>query len=89
MLRNFDIIEKFPDGSMIWRTCVFGQFEAERMLQELGVHSENEFLAVDIESGEPLPTVAPKKSRPEFRKAATGWAGKCQRTDRIRSPRLH
>jgi len=72
MLRNFDIIEKFPDGSMIWRTCVFGQFEAERKLQELAEHSKNEFLAIDIESGEPLPIVRPQKSRQVIRKAATG-----------------
>jgi hypothetical protein len=72
MVRNFDIIEKFPDGSMIWRTCVFGQFEAERKLQELAEHSKNEFLAVDIESGEPLPTITPQKSRQVIKKAASG-----------------
>jgi hypothetical protein len=72
MLRNFDIIEKAPDGSKIWRTCVFGQFEAERKLQELAEHSKNEFLAIDIQSGEPLPRVTPQKSRQVIRKAATG-----------------
>jgi hypothetical protein len=72
MVRNFDIIEKFPDGSMIWRTCVFGQFEAERKLQELAEHSKNEFLAVDIESGESLPTITPQKSRQVIKKAASG-----------------
>src|SRR5260221_612875 len=53
VLRNFDIFEKFPDGSLTWRTCVFGQFEVERKLQELAEHSENEFLVVDILAGEP------------------------------------
>ena len=72
MLRNFDIFEKFPDGSIIWRACAFGQFEAERKLQELAEHSKNQVLAVDIESGEPLPAVAPQKSRPVIMKAATG-----------------
>lgn len=43
-LRNFDIFEKFPDGSMTWRTCVCGKFEAERKLHELTEHSNNEFL---------------------------------------------
>jgi hypothetical protein len=71
-VRNFDVIEKFPDGSMIWRTCVCGQFEAERKLQELAEHSKNEFLAVDIESGEPLPLVTPQKSRQVIKKAANG-----------------
>jgi hypothetical protein len=72
MLRNFDIIEKFSDGSMMWRACVFGQFEADRKLQELGEHSKNLFLAVDIESGEPLPTITPQKSRQVIKKAANG-----------------
>jgi hypothetical protein len=72
MLRSFDIIEKIPDGSMIWRTCVLGQFEAERKLQELAEHSKNEFLAVDIESGELLPTITPQKSRQVIKKAASG-----------------
>jgi len=72
VLRNFDIFEKSPDGSMIWRTCVFGKFEAERKLHELAEHSKNQFLAVDIESGEPLPMTAPQKSRQALRKSATG-----------------
>jgi hypothetical protein len=72
MLRNFDIFEKAADGTMIWRTCVFGKFEAERKLHELAEHSTNQFLAVDIETGEPLPRVAPQKSRDIFRKSATG-----------------
>ena len=72
MMRNFDIFEKAPDGSMIWRTCVFGKFEAERKLHELAEHSKNQFLAVDIESGEPLPRIAPQKSRQAIRKAAAG-----------------
>jgi hypothetical protein len=72
MLRNFDIIEKFSDGSMMWRACVFGKFEAERKLQELAEHSKNEFLAVDIQSGEPLPIVTPQKSRYPIKKAANG-----------------
>jgi hypothetical protein len=61
MLRNFDIFEKFPDESITWRACAFGQFEAERKLQELAEHSENEFLAVDILTGEPRPMAGSKK----------------------------
>jgi hypothetical protein len=72
MLRNFDIIEKSSDGSMTWLTCVFGQFEAERKLQELAEHSKNEFLAIEIQSGKPLPLVRPQKSRTATRNAATG-----------------
>jgi hypothetical protein len=59
-LRNFDIFEKYPDGSIIWRACAFGQYEAERKLQELTEHSKNEFVAVDILTGEPSPMAGSK-----------------------------
>jgi hypothetical protein len=62
MLRNFDIFEKFADGSITWRAYAFGQCEAERKLQELAEHSENEFLAVDILDGEPWPMVELEKT---------------------------
>jgi hypothetical protein len=71
MPRDFDIFEKFPDGSTIWRACVFGQFEATRKLQELAEHSQNEFIAIDIQAGEPLPVLAqPHKARRSLRVAA-------------------
>ncbi len=58
MLRDYDIFEKFPDGSTIWRACVFGQYEARRRLQDLAERSPNEFAAIDIKAGEPLPANA-------------------------------
>ena len=54
MVCHLDIFEKFPDGSTIWRACVFGQIEAERKLQELREHSKNKFVAIDIQAGETL-----------------------------------
>jgi hypothetical protein len=67
MLRDFDIFEKLHDGSTIWRTCVSGQFEAERKLQELAEHSSNEFLVIDIQTGKPfLPMVGPKTNQSVF-----------------------
>jgi hypothetical protein len=70
MLRDFDIFERFPDGSTIWRVCVYGQYEAERKLQELAEHSTNEFVAIDIQAGEPLPAIlAPHKPRSATLKA--------------------
>jgi hypothetical protein len=72
MLRNFDIFEKFPDGSLTWRACAFGQFEAERKLQELAEHSDNEFLAVDIQSSEPFAQTRYLKSPQAIKKAASG-----------------
>jgi len=72
MRRDFNIFEKFPDGSTVWRASVSGQFEAKRKLQELSERSNNEFLAIDIQSGKPLPLIAPRKSQPAIRKVANG-----------------
>jgi hypothetical protein len=55
MRRNYDIFEKFPDGSTLWRACVSGQFDAQRKVQELIKHSHNNFFAIDISAGEVLP----------------------------------
>jgi hypothetical protein len=70
ILRKFDIFEKFHDGSITWRTSVFGQFQAERKLQELAEHSENEFLAVDILDDKPSPMARLRKTE-ATKKAAT------------------
>ena len=49
MRPEYDIFEKLPDGSSNWRVCVPGQYEAERKLDELAEHSENEFFAIETE----------------------------------------
>jgi hypothetical protein len=72
MLRKFDILEKLPDGSLTWRACAFGQFEAERKLLELAEHLENELLAVDIQTGEPLAKLMGQTQRRAIKKAANG-----------------
>ena len=48
MRPEYDIFEKHPDGSSIWRVCVPGQYNAERKLHELAEHSMNEFFAIEI-----------------------------------------
>ena len=50
MRPEYDIFEKLPDGSAIWRACVPGQYDAERKLQVLGEHSGNELFAIEINS---------------------------------------
>jgi hypothetical protein len=72
MLLDFDIFEKLPDGTMVWRTFVCGRFEVERTLQELAERSNNEFLAIEIQSGKPLPMITPRKSQHVIRKVASG-----------------
>ena len=49
MRRDFDIFEKFPDGSTLWRICVRGRFNAQRKMDELAEQSENQFFMIDIQ----------------------------------------
>lgn len=56
MRQEYDIFEKFPNGSTRWRTFVTGRFEAERRVQELRERSENEFFALPIQA-ETLPSI--------------------------------
>jgi len=55
MRRDYDIFEKFDDGSTLWRCCIRGQHEAKRKMQELAEHSENEFVLIDIQAETFLP----------------------------------
>jgi hypothetical protein len=56
MRHNFDVFEKWPDGTSIWRACVSGEYDAQRKVHELAEHSENVFFAINITAGEPLPS---------------------------------
>ena len=57
MRPEYDIFEKFSDGSSNWRACVPGQVEAERKLDELAENSENEFFAIEINSRQLQPLI--------------------------------
>ena len=57
MRPEYDIFEKLPDGSSIWRVCGPGQYDAERKLQELAEHSMNEFVAFEINSRQLQPFI--------------------------------
>ena len=54
MKNEYDLFEKFPDGSSLWRDSVPG-FETTRFrLQELAQRSENEFYAINLTTGKVL-----------------------------------
>jgi hypothetical protein len=57
MRPEYDIFEKFPDGSSNWRACVPGQFDTERKLRDLAEHSVNEFFAIEINSRQLQPLI--------------------------------
>jgi hypothetical protein len=46
---EYDVFEKFSDGSTLWRATVRGRFEAQRKMDELSEHSENKFYMLDIQ----------------------------------------
>ena len=54
MQRDYEIFEKFPDGSSILRACVSGRYDAQRRVHELSERSENKFFAIDVKAGELL-----------------------------------
>ena len=73
MRRDYDIFEKFSDGSTLWRACVTGRYDAQRKMQELAEHSENAFFLIDIHAQSILPPVLVRStSRPLVRSAVAG-----------------
>ena len=70
MRREYDIFERFFDGSSIWRACVSGRFEAQRQMQGLTEHSGNEFFAIDIKAGGLVPVSLARKDIREQMKNA-------------------
>ena len=69
MRRDYEIFEKFSDGSSVWRACVSGRYDAQRKVNELSEHSENRFFAIDVKAGELLPTHLLNNNSPQRRPA--------------------
>jgi hypothetical protein len=51
MTREYDLFEKFSDGSSLWRASVSGLGNARLHLHELTRRSENQFYAIDVIAG--------------------------------------
>ena len=51
MHHTFDLFEKFPDGSSLWRGCVKGLEGTRHHMMELSKTSHNRFYAMDIQNG--------------------------------------
>jgi hypothetical protein len=58
--REYDVFEKFPDGSQIWRAFVKGLIEARARVVELSETSLNEFYAIHTPTKEVVAT-SPKR----------------------------
>jgi len=73
MRQLYDVFERFPDGSTLWRACISGRFEATRRMQEFAEHSENDFYLMYVPSADFPSTVPnPKNTRPFSKSAAVG-----------------
>jgi hypothetical protein len=54
MKDEYNLFEKFPDGSSLWRDSVPGFKTARLQLQELTQRSQNRFYGINLRSGEVL-----------------------------------
>jgi hypothetical protein len=54
MNHEYDLFEKFPDGSSLWRASVPGLENARLQLRELAQKSKNQFYAIDMIAGKIL-----------------------------------
>jgi len=51
MQHIYDLFEKFPDGSSLWRACVVGLEGVRVHMRDLVKHSPNQFYAMHVASG--------------------------------------
>jgi hypothetical protein len=51
MKHGYDLFEKFPDGSSLWRACVIGLKGARLHMSDLAQRSPNRFYALHVVSG--------------------------------------
>ena len=59
--RDYDIFEEFPDGSCVWRACVFGMENVELKFRELAKETSNRIFATSLLE-ESAAVVGPRKS---------------------------
>ena len=73
MRREYDIFERFPDGSTLWRASITGRYETNRKIDELAERSENQFFAIDVRAAETFqPKLAQRSAHPLVKSAAAG-----------------
>lgn len=51
MRGKYDLFEKFPDGSSLWRACVVGLQGTRQHMLDLAERSPNSFYAMHLVSG--------------------------------------
>ena len=63
--RDYDVFEKFGDGSAVWRGCVIGMADVESRLQQLAKKSNNKFFAINLQ-GKDRATLKPRAAQKPF-----------------------
>lgn len=51
MNHKYDLFEKFPDGSSLWRACVIGLEGTRQHMFDLARRSPNKFYAMNVANG--------------------------------------
>jgi len=51
MSPKYDLFERFPDGSSLWRACVIGLEGTRQHMQDLALRSPNQFYAMHVGTG--------------------------------------
>lgn len=51
MSPKYDLFERFPDGSSLWRACVISLEGARLHMLELALKSPNQFYAMHVRTG--------------------------------------
>ena len=51
MNHKYDLFEKFPDGSSLWRACVIGLEGTRLHMLDLARRSPNQFYAMNVVNG--------------------------------------
>jgi hypothetical protein len=74
MHHKYDLFEKFPDGSSLWRACVVGLETTRQHLVDLAQRSPNRFYAMHLKSGKILLLDNPKGSLGSGRLGGRGRA---------------
>lgn len=68
--RDYDIFEELPDGSTVWRACVFGMGNVELKFGKLAQETSNRVFAISLQDRS-IPIIRPWKSpKQDFRRAS-------------------
>lgn len=62
MNHKYDLFEKFPDGSSLWRACVIGLEGTRLHMFDLSRRSPNQFYAMNVANGKIVPLSLPQST---------------------------